>query len=184
MARVPEVRKREDLAPVYRQIFDEIADSRGGAPSGPFRVLLHSPIPAARAAHLGAYMRFESSLPEKVGRLSALIVGREYDCVYEWTVNESGARGAGVRDEVIDAIKHRRAPEGFVGDEALVWNFTSELLHNHRVSKDTWQEALDRFGLKALTDLVGSIGYYCYIACALNAFEVDTRPEQEPTLPV
>ena len=184
MARVPEIRKREDVAPVYRDIYDEIAESRGGDPSGPFRVLLHSPIPAARAADLGAYVRFESTLPEKIASLSALVVGREYDCVYEWTVNEKDARSAGVREEAIDAIKHRRAPEGLVGDETLVWNFTTELLRSHRISEDTWQAAMDRFGLKPLTDLVGSIGYFCYIACALNAFEVDTRPELEPTLPV
>ncbi|MBI4310655.1 MAG: carboxymuconolactone decarboxylase family protein [Chloroflexi bacterium] len=184
MARVPEIRKIEDVAPVYRDHFSEIAASRGGQPSGPFRVLLYSPEAALRAARLGAYFRFEHSLPEKVASIAAITVGRETDCVYEYTVQENGARRAGVREEAIEAIKHRRAPAGLVGDELLVWTFTTELLRKHRVSPATWQAALDRFGMKPLTDLVGAIGYFAYIAVAMNAFETDTRPELEPTLPL
>ncbi|MEE8443259.1 MAG: carboxymuconolactone decarboxylase family protein [Dehalococcoidia bacterium] len=184
MARVPEIRNREDVAPVYRELFDELTNSRGGLVSGPFRVLLYSPVPALRAAQLGAYFRFEHSLPEKVASIAAITVGRETDCVYEYTVQEAGARRAGVREEAIDAIKNRRAPEGLVGDELLVWTFTTELLRSHRVSEPTWQAALDRFGMKPTTDLIGAIGYFCYIAVAMNAFEVDTRPELEPTLPL
>lgn len=184
MARVPEIRNREDIAPVYRELFDELASSRGGQPSGPFRVLLHSPEPALRAARLGAYFRFEHSLPEKVASLAAITVGRETDCVYEFTVQEAGARNNGVRPEAIDAIKYRRAPEGLVDDELLVWTFTTELLRNHRVSEATWEAAVERFGMKPLTDLIGAIGYFAYIAVAMNAFEVDTRPEREPTIPL
>ena len=39
---------------------------------------------------------------------------------------------------------------------------------------------LDKY---SLTDLIGTIGYFCYIAVAMNAFETDTRPDLEPTLP-
>ena len=184
MARVPEIRKREDVAPVYRRLFDELAESRGGEPSGPYRVLLHSPVPAFRAAQLGAYFRFEHAMPQKVASISAITVGRELDSVYEFTVQEAGARRAGVREEAIDAIKYRTAPAGLVGDELLVWTFTTELLRAHRISADTWQEALDRFGLKPLTDLIGAICYFCYISVAMNAFEVTPLPEREPTLPL
>ncbi len=38
--------------------------------------------------------------------------------------------------------------------------------------------------MKPLTDLIGAISYFCYISVAMNAFEVDTRPELEPTLPL
>lgn len=184
MARVPEIRKREEVAPVYRKLFDEIADSRGGQPSGPFRVLLYSPEAAVRAARLGAYFRFEHAVPEKPASIAAITVGRELDNVYEYTVQELGARRAGVREEAIEAIKYRRAPEGLVGDELLVWTFTTELLRNHRISEPTWKAALDRFGMKPLTDLIGAISYFCYISVAMNAFEVDTRPEIEPALPL
>jgi 4-carboxymuconolactone decarboxylase len=185
MARVPEIRKREDVAPVYRDLFDQVAATRGGNITGPFRVLLYSPIPALRAAQLGAYFRFEHSLSAKVASIIGVTVGRETDCVYEFTVQEAGARRNGVRPEAIDAIKYRRAPEGLVGDELLVWTFTTELLrNNHRVSEATWEAAVERFGMKPLTDLIGAIGYFAYIAVAMNAFEVDTRPEQEPTIPL
>jgi 4-carboxymuconolactone decarboxylase len=182
MTRVPEITKREDVSPPYRHLFDEIADSRGGAITGPFRVLLYSPIAAARTAQLGAYVRFESSLPDRVHSLAAMAVARELDCHYEWTVNEGGARRAGIPDEAVDAIKLRRAPEGLSGDDLLVFTFANDLLKKHRVDEETWKAMHDRYGMKIVTETVAAVGYYACIAMALNAFEVD--PERPSTLPM
>ena len=60
-ARVPLISRRDEVAPEHRAAFDAIAESRGRV-AGPFSVLLHSPEVAKRAAHLGAYIRFESPL--------------------------------------------------------------------------------------------------------------------------
>jgi 4-carboxymuconolactone decarboxylase len=184
MARVPLIHNREDVNPSYRDVFDEIASSRDGEITGPYQGLLYSPIPAARTAHLGAYVRFESTLPDIVLSLTAMTVAREYDCHYEWAVNEIGAERVGVRTEAIEAIKHNRAPDGLTAEEVLVFNFARELLQQHRVSEETWDAAVARYGLKAVTDIVVAIGYYTCIAMALNAFEVDDPPQRPSTLPV
>ena len=80
MARIPEV-SREDLPAEQQQIFDEIARSRGGRVAGPFKVLLNSPEPTGRIAHLGTYVRFESSLSPELHSLSALTVARELNAI-------------------------------------------------------------------------------------------------------
>ena len=71
MARLPQITTREDVAPDHRHIVDEIAESRGRI-SGPFAMLLHSPEIAGRAAHLGAYIRFNSILDPAVRELAII----------------------------------------------------------------------------------------------------------------
>ena len=147
--------------------------------------MLHSPDAAARAAHLGTYVRWESALPEWVHCVCALVAAREMDCVYVWTTHERSSRANGVREEVIQAIKHRKAPAGLTEDEALVVNFGLELLRDkHRVSKPTWDAAMKRYGLKAVTDLCVTIGYYTFLTFTLNGFEVETDADTPPTLPL
>ena len=61
MARIAIIEKKEDLPPEHQSIYDAIAQSRGVV-GGPFLALLHSPELAGRTAHLGSYVRFQSSL--------------------------------------------------------------------------------------------------------------------------
>lgn len=180
MTRVPEVTSREALAPEHRAAFDEIAGSRGGRVAGPFRVLLHSPEVARRIAHTGAFIRFESTLPEEISELAVIAATREFDCQYAYAAHEANARNAGVREEAIRAIRDLRAPEGLTQDEAVVVRYVQELLRAHRVSEPTFQAALKRFGIRTLTELTAIIGYYGMIACVLNAFDV--QPDR-PLLP-
>src|SRR6266700_2706857 len=63
MARVPLIVGKEQVAPEHHAIVDSIVGSRG-ALHGPFSVFLHSPEIAGRVAHLGALVRFESTLKD------------------------------------------------------------------------------------------------------------------------
>ena len=117
MMRLPEL-GREELSARGQQIYDGIVASRGGV-RGPFAALMHSPEVAGRAAHLGTYLRFETSLDPMTLQIVTLAVAREWDCQYEWTAHEPQAREASVRDDTIAAIKERRAPEGLTKEEAV-----------------------------------------------------------------
>ena len=98
--------------------------------------------------------------------------------------HEISGRDAGVREEAIEALRHRKAPEGLTPEGAVVVRYGMELLRNNRVSEETFQAALQQLGLQGVTDLTISYGYYAFIACALNAFEVEPGPDTPPTLPV
>ncbi|MEE8442500.1 MAG: carboxymuconolactone decarboxylase family protein [Dehalococcoidia bacterium] len=181
MARIPVITRKEDVPPGGQQAFDSIAASRGGRISGPFSVLLHSPELASRIAHTGAYVRFESSLPNDTLELATIAGAREIDCQYEWSAHEGQARDAGVREEAIVAIRDRKAPEGLTQDEAVIVKYVQELLRSHRVSEPTFNAAMTMLGVQKLMDLTATVGYYGMIGCALNAFDV--QPET-PLLPV
>src|SRR5215469_9523384 len=108
MARLPSVTSKDQVAAEHRTIFDSIVESRG-AVQGPFTMFLHSPELAGRAAHLGAFVRFEGSLDMRVRVLAAMTVAREFEAVYVWGAQTSGARRLGVPETTITAIRENHS---------------------------------------------------------------------------
>ncbi|MGH2544724.1 MAG: carboxymuconolactone decarboxylase family protein [Ardenticatenaceae bacterium] len=181
MARIPQISGKEDVPQDKHHIVDSIIGSRGRV-SGPFSVLLHSPEVAGRAAHLGAYLRFESTLPGDLREIAINTAAREFDCGYEWAAHSRMAKQEGVSDDVIDAIANRRDLSALKEDEALVIQYGRELFRNKRVSDETFKAAEARFGAQGVVELTATMGYYGMLACALNAFEVEP-PADAPKLP-
>ncbi len=174
MARIPLIEHKDALPVEHHAAFDLIAQSRGRV-AGPFGVLLHSPEVARRAAHLGAYLRFESALSGVHRELAILATARAMDCRYEWAAHVPLAKKAGVRAEAIAAIRDRRATAGLDPDEAEVVGYVTELLRVHRVAEATVTALRQRFGTQGLVELTTTAGYYAMIASVLNAFDV--QPE-------
>ncbi len=181
MARIPQISGKDEVAKEFHSIVDSISSSRGRI-SGPFSVLLHSPEVAGRAAHLGAYIRFDSTLPSDLREVAINTAAREFDCGYEWAAHARLAKEAGVSDEAIDAIANRGALDALSEDEALVIQYGRELFRDHRISDATYKAAETRFGVQGVVELTATMGYYGMLACALNAFEVEP-PADAPKLP-
>jgi 4-carboxymuconolactone decarboxylase len=173
MARIATIDKREDLAPEQQSIYDAIAQSRGVV-GGPFLALLHSPELAGRTAHLGSYVRFESSLDHKLIELTALAAARELECKHEWAAHVNHAQKAGIPLETIRAIHQRKGAEHFTSEDAQIISYVRELLHSHQASESTFQALYGRLGERGLVELTATIGYYAMLACTLNAFDVFT----------
>lgn len=182
MARIALVERREQLAPEHRAAWDAIGASRGKV-AGPFAALLHSPQIAARAAHLGAYIRFESRLDERERELAILTVARTFDCRYEWAAHVREARRVGLREAAIAAVRERRAPAGLSAEEAQIVGYARQLLTDHRVEPAAFATLRDRLGVERLVELTATVGYYAMLACTLNAFEV-APPAEDEQLPV
>jgi hypothetical protein len=53
-------------------------------------------------------------------------------------------------------------------DEEIVYDFTTELQKNKRVSDPTFNRAEQRFGKKGVVDMTGISGYYTFLAMQLN----------------
>jgi len=184
-SRIPLVIEREQLPEAERHNYDRIADPRGGV-AGPFGALLNSPEVGGRTGHLGAYLRFESTLRGSVRELAILTTARERDCPYEWAVHEPIAREEGVDAATIEAVATDAslddAPEAEAETETLVVRYGRELLSCYRVPDALYEETKDRLGVRGITELTATFGYYSMLACALNAFEI--LPEDDaPALP-
>ncbi len=181
MARIHQITKKEEIPSDKRHIVDAIIQSRGQI-TGPFPTLLHSPEVAGRVAHLGAYLRFESTLPPADKELAILTAAREFDCNYEWAAHVILARKAGVHEEAITIVANQGPLGTLTADEALVIQYGRELFRKHQVSETTFQAAKARYGEQGLVELTATMGYYGMIACVLNAFAVEPAPDA-PHLP-
>ena len=171
MARLANV-SRDDLQPDDQHFFDEIVGSRGSV-RGPYGVLLHSPKLAARVAHTGSYVRFDFDIPEALKEVIIISTAREIRNQYEFAAHARLARGNGVTEETIGAIARGSAPEGLAGDEALVVKYVKELMQNRKISDDTFNAVMDRFGVQNTVDITGLIGHYLLVGQILTAFEVE-----------
>jgi 4-carboxymuconolactone decarboxylase len=181
MPRVPRITERSQVADEHGEIFDSITSSRGQV-SGPFSVLLNSPEVAGRAAHLGAYIRFDSTLHDDQRELAIITAAREFDCDYEWSAHKGLAERAGVRDEAIEVVANKSSVASLTNAEATIITYGRELFQDHRISDATFSAAKEMFGEKGVTELTATMGYYGMLACALNAFEVEPAPDA-PRLP-
>jgi 4-carboxymuconolactone decarboxylase len=171
MARLSQITSKDHVAAEDRAIVDGIIASRGNL-QGPFTMFLHCPELAGRAAHLGAYVRFEGSLDMRVRVLAAMTVAREFEAVYVWGAQSGGARRLGVPESTITAIREKHS-RGIPPEDAQVVDFTRQLLEKHRVDGASFKALQDRLGNKELIQLTGTIGYYSLLCMTVNACELE-----------
>ena len=139
MARLEPITSKEQVAPEHHGTFDAIVASRG-AVQGPFTMLMHHPELAAHVGTLGGYIRFEGDLDMRSRVLAAMTVAREFEAMYVWGAQTSGARSQGVPESTIDAIRENRS-DGMSAEDAQIVEYTRQLLRNHRIDDATLQGA-------------------------------------------
>jgi 4-carboxymuconolactone decarboxylase len=151
-----------------KQAAAEFLAARKYAVQGPFEPMMYSPPVMSRARAMGDYLRYASGIGNTLSELAILVTARDWGQDYEWSAHAPIAAKAGIKPETIAAIREGRRPEGMSRDEAIVYDFASELLHNKGVSDATFKTAESRFGKPAVVDLVGIVGYYTFNAMMLN----------------
>jgi 4-carboxymuconolactone decarboxylase len=135
---------------------------------GPFEPMMYSPEVMSRARAMGDYLRYKSAIGNTLSEFAILITARDWGQDYEWSIHAPIAAKAGIKPEVIAAIRDGRRPDGMSSDETLIYNFAIELLHNKRVSDASFTAAEARFGKQGVVDLVSLLGYYAFNAMVLN----------------
>ncbi|MDR7040458.1 4-carboxymuconolactone decarboxylase [Methylobacterium sp. BE186] len=135
---------------------------------GPFEPLMYSPDVMTLARSMGDYLRYKPKIGTTLSELAILLVARYWTQDYEWYVHAPIAQKVGIRPGIITAIRDGRRPEDMSADEALVYDFVSELQQNKAVSDATFASAEERFGKPGVVDLTAICGYYTLLAMELN----------------
>jgi 4-carboxymuconolactone decarboxylase len=151
-----------------RKAADEFMASRKVPVFGPFEPLMHSPQVMSQARATGDYLRYNSALGNVLSELAILVTAREWAQDYEWYVHYPIAVKAGIKPEIANAIADARRPVGMSEDEEIVYEFSTELHKNKRVSARTFERAEKRFGKKGVVDLTGINAYYTLLAMQMN----------------
>jgi 4-carboxymuconolactone decarboxylase len=173
----------ESLTPEQRRVVDQIQSGpRGQGLRGPFNALLRSPELCDLAQKLGAYIRFNSSIPARLNELAIIITGRHWTAQFEFYAHRKLGIEAGLKPEIADAIAEGRRPDGMSDDEQEVYDFATELLKTSEVSDATYAKVLARFGERGAMDLVGACGYYSLVSMVLNTAQVPLPPGETPPL--
>ena len=135
---------------------------------GPFEPLMHSPEVMSQARAMGDYLRYKSAIGTTLSELAIIITARQWSQDYEWWLHAPIAMKAGIKPEIVNAIRDGRRPADMSEDEEIVYDFSTELHRNKRVSDETFARAEKRFGKNGVVDLVGVNGYYTFLAMQLN----------------
>jgi len=116
--------------------------------------------------------------------LVRLVVSREMNQRFEWTLHEPVALEAGLEPEIIDVIRFRRSLEGVPEREASIIQWGRELFQERRVSAETFARVIQHVGKRDLVDLCQFMGNYTRTAFLLHTFDVHLPYDTEPLLPI
>ena len=162
----------------------EFAAMRGQEVFGPFAVMLRSPEVMLRAAAMGDYMRYRTSLPPALNELIILLVARHWSQPFEWYVHQPMALKAGLAPQIVAAVSKGRRPDALSSDESIVYEFATELLRLQNVSDATYARAIARFGEHGVIDMIGVAGYYSFLSMMMNTARTAVPVDSEvPPLP-
>src|SRR5262249_46158958 len=107
---------------------------------------------------------------------------------FEWFMHVPLALKEGISADTVAALRAGSRPTTMSEEEALVYDFTVELMSQHGVSDPTYRRSVDRFGERGTIELVGTIGYFVWMSMVLNVAhtppETGAGTEPLPNLPL
>jgi 4-carboxymuconolactone decarboxylase len=151
---------------------------------GPYNPLMRSPVLGQRLFDLFHYLRWETSVPTKLNEFAIIIIARQWRSQVEWFAHAPLATKAGLKAEIIAELKEGRRPSGMAEDEALVYDFVTELTTTQKVSDETFARAKKMFNDQQIVDLTGVAGNYVMVAMMLAMAEETVPPGKEPPFKV
>jgi len=146
---------------------------------GPYNPLLRSPVLGQRMFDLLYYLRWNSSVPLRLNEFAILIVGRQWRSQVEWFAHAPLAVKAGLSPDIVADLKAQKRPANMQADEAIVYDFVTELMATHRVSDATFARAKQILGEQQLVDLTSVAGTYVTVAMVLAMAEESVPPGKE-----
>jgi 4-carboxymuconolactone decarboxylase len=163
----------EAMTEAQRTAWEDLVSGPRKGGVGPFKALLRSPELMAHVQKLGAYVRFETSIPPALNELAILITARFWTAQFEWYAHNRLALAAGLDPSIPPAIARGERPPQMSEDAAIVYDFCHTLLHQGAVPDEIFARAAQRFGERGVMDLTGACGYYTLVSLVLN---VDRTP--------
>jgi 4-carboxymuconolactone decarboxylase len=169
----------DKMTPEQRTVAEAIMSGPRKGMSGPFNAWLRSPILADRLQKVGEYVRFNTSLDKRLNEMAIIMTAQFWGSQYEWYAHAPLAIKAGLDPNIVAAIGAGRKPDTMKDDEAIVWEFTTQLRRDHGVDDAIYAKAVEKFGEPGILDLVAVNGYYDVVSMTLNVAHV-APPAGEP----
>ena len=170
----------EDLNVYQQPLGQQVMKVSSIGLGGPYNPLLRSPVMGQRMFDLLYYLRWNSSVPLRLNEFAILILGRQWRSQVEWFAHAPLAIKAGLSPEIVATLKTQKRPEKMAEDEAMVYDFVTELTQNKRVSDASFARARKIFSEQQLVDLTTITGTYVTVAMLLAMAEEGVPAGKEP----
>jgi len=146
---------------------------------GPYNPLLRSPVLGQRMFDLLHYLRWETSVPLELNEFAILIIARQWRSQVEWFAHAPLSVKAGLSPDIVAELKAGNRPSNMPPEEAVVYDFVTELTTKHVVSDETFERAKKILGEQQVVDLTTVAGTYISIAMVLAMSEESVPPGRE-----
>jgi 4-carboxymuconolactone decarboxylase len=174
--------KMEQLNDQQRPFADEILKVSSIGISGPYNMMLRSPVMGQRMFSMLDYLRFNTSVPRKLNEFAILIQARLWTSQVEWTAHYPLALKAGLPQAVADDLKVGKRPASMQPDEAATYDLCMDLAKDHVVSDASFKKAREVFNDQQIVDLITVSGVYTTLAMLSNTAEDVTPGGKTPPL--
>src|SRR6201991_1256066 len=174
----------DQLSEAQKPLGEQIIKVSSVGIAGPYNPIMRSPVLGQRLFDLFHYLRWETTVPTKLNEFAILIIGRQWRSQVEWYAHAPLAAKAGLSSDIIADLKANKRPSGMAEDEALVYDFVTELTTTQKVSDETYARAKKLFNDQQIVDLTAGAGNYVMVAMLLAMAEETTPPCKEPPFKV
>lgn len=177
--------KRADLDDYGKSVWDRVLGRDNTGPFyGPTGFYFHMPRVADGMDLINNYLRYESIIGRALIETAILVLAREMDSQYEWASHEPIARGEDVPLSVIDVIAYNQPVDGLPADYGLVIRYGREIFRDHRLSPETWAEAVSLFGQQGALEIGAIMADYAMAAVILHAIDQHIPAERTARMPM
>ena len=175
MARV-RLLDKDQAPPKIKELFQKI-EGNGARVLNWYKVIAHSPNVASACIKLGNSVMNKAELSPKIRELVILRIARLTGSEYEWFQHVPIALGFGIEQKQIDEINEWKESSSFSDAERAVLQYTDEVTVNVKVEDGTFEVLKKHLDESNIVDLTLTIGYYCMLARAMVALEIDLEEQ-------
>jgi 4-carboxymuconolactone decarboxylase len=169
----------DQLNEKQKPLADQIVKVSSVGIGGPYNLMLRSPVFGQKMFDLLYYLRWQTSVPQKLNEFAILIIGRQWRSQVEWFAHAPLAIKAGLSADIVAELKANKRPANMSPEEAAVYDFVTELTSKKAVSDDTFNRTKQLLGEQQVVDLSAVSGTYVSLAMLLAMAEQSIPPDKE-----
>ena len=173
----------DKMTPAQKKAVADYKDLRKADLTGPpWSALLRVPDLVMPSLELRLHNLNNSALSRPLTEFAILIAARQWTNNFEWNAHRRLADEAKLDAAIIQAVAEGRRPDRMSEEEAALYDFCTELLHNQGVSDPTYARALAKFGEAGVVEAASLEGYYTYLSMVMNTARSPLPAGAKPAL--
>ena len=172
----------EEQAQVYRAIAGgprasgpfPLTDEKGHL-RGPFNAMLLSPPVGLTLQAVGASVRYNTVLTDRVREMAILLVAAHWGSDFERESHEAVGRACGLTEVELSALRRGSVPDLTDLVERLAVRTVVALTEDRSLTDEQYGEAVKALGERGLFELTTLVGYYATLALQLRVFAGESK---------